>query len=138
MIRRPPRSTRTDTLFPYTTLFRSDRSAAARLDVCARARGAVCAPARALQRQYRRVRATAQIGWIPDRRARPRGRRAGDAADVSVVLDRRADLPFGLYRRAVGGVCRGADGVEHLSFLLELAQSTGENPLSGKGSSRER
>src|SRR3546814_12528056 len=28
MIRRPPRSTRTDTLFPYTTLFRSDREAA--------------------------------------------------------------------------------------------------------------
>src|SRR3546814_8116636 len=27
MIRRPPRSTRTDTLFPYTTLFRSQRSA---------------------------------------------------------------------------------------------------------------
>src|SRR3546814_5003234 len=26
MIRRPPRSTRTDTLFPYTTLFRSDVS----------------------------------------------------------------------------------------------------------------
>src|SRR3546814_15136889 len=25
MTRRPPRSTRTDTLFPYTTLFRSDR-----------------------------------------------------------------------------------------------------------------
>src|SRR3546814_5708355 len=27
MIRRPPRSTRTDTLFPYTTLFRSYRTA---------------------------------------------------------------------------------------------------------------
>src|SRR3546814_1585752 len=27
MIRRPPRSTRTDTLFPYTTLFRSDPAA---------------------------------------------------------------------------------------------------------------
>src|SRR3546814_20732279 len=26
MIRRPPRSTRTDTLFPYTTLFRSSKS----------------------------------------------------------------------------------------------------------------
>src|SRR3546814_486689 len=26
MIRRPPRSTRTDTLFPYTTLFRSQRT----------------------------------------------------------------------------------------------------------------
>src|SRR3546814_1001153 len=31
MIRRPPRSTRTDTLFPYTTLFRS--FAAARADL---------------------------------------------------------------------------------------------------------
>src|SRR3546814_2200342 len=30
MIRRPPRSTRTDTLFPYTTLFRSQRDALAR------------------------------------------------------------------------------------------------------------
>src|SRR3546814_7313826 len=29
MIRRPPRSTRTDTLFPYTTLFRSPRPCAA-------------------------------------------------------------------------------------------------------------
>src|SRR3546814_3770612 len=28
MIRRPPRSTRTDTLFPYTTLFRSGSDAA--------------------------------------------------------------------------------------------------------------
>src|SRR3546814_14349198 len=27
MLRRPPRSTRTDTLFPYTTLFRSGRIA---------------------------------------------------------------------------------------------------------------
>src|SRR3546814_2193000 len=34
MIRRPPRSTRTDTLFPYTTLFRSGR------------------PRRAAERQY--------------------------------------------------------------------------------------
>src|SRR3546814_6500158 len=31
MIRRPPRSTRTDTLFPYTTLFRSPRKRARRL-----------------------------------------------------------------------------------------------------------
>src|SRR3546814_2785886 len=30
MIRRPPRSTRTDTLFPYTTLFRSRRGFPAR------------------------------------------------------------------------------------------------------------
>src|SRR3546814_4858166 len=36
MIRRPPRSTRTDTLFPYTTLFRSGWSA----------RGSSCRPVR--------------------------------------------------------------------------------------------
>src|SRR3546814_4181129 len=34
MIRRPPRSTRTDTLFPYTTLFRSVRSKAKVYWVC--------------------------------------------------------------------------------------------------------
>src|SRR3546814_18522138 len=32
MIRRPPRSTRTDTLFPYTTLFRSEGGNVARLE----------------------------------------------------------------------------------------------------------
>src|SRR3546814_4347760 len=32
MIRRPPRSTRTDTLFPYTTLFRSDAVVQRRVD----------------------------------------------------------------------------------------------------------
>src|SRR3546814_1802680 len=43
MIRRPPRSTRTDTLFPYTTLFRSNRrdchSPSAARHICARGRG---------------------------------------------------------------------------------------------------
>src|SRR3546814_7198505 len=35
MIRRPPRSTRTDTLFPYTTLFRSPLSAGHALELVA-------------------------------------------------------------------------------------------------------
>src|SRR3546814_4739708 len=34
MIRRPPRSTRTDTLFPYTTLFRSSRAPLRRPTPC--------------------------------------------------------------------------------------------------------
>src|SRR3546814_1246282 len=34
MIRRPPRSTRTDTLFPYTTLFRSQRGNELLRDQC--------------------------------------------------------------------------------------------------------
>src|SRR3546814_17677694 len=37
MIRRPPRSTRTDTLFPYTTLFRADL----RSDVICGSRGLI-------------------------------------------------------------------------------------------------
>src|SRR3546814_1848740 len=39
MIRRPPRSTRTDTLFPYTTLFRSAEEAAGGRDQACRPRG---------------------------------------------------------------------------------------------------
>src|SRR3546814_3010951 len=38
MIRRPPRSTRTDTLFPYTTLFRSPRRAQQRQEFAGRQR----------------------------------------------------------------------------------------------------
>src|SRR3546814_14408629 len=36
MIRRPPRSTRTDTLFPYTTLFRSREQSSNRADAMER------------------------------------------------------------------------------------------------------
>src|SRR3546814_6245769 len=35
MLRRPPRSTRTDTLFPYTTLFRSQHAADPAARLCA-------------------------------------------------------------------------------------------------------
>src|SRR3546814_8783711 len=71
MIRRPPRSTRTDTLFPYTTLFRSEAGLLQHAlacgieqfdlrDLCARAAAIACVEAEpavtVLQRpvQYRR------------------------------------------------------------------------------------
>src|SRR3546814_6237676 len=38
MIRRPPRSTRTDTLFPYTTLFRSPQEGESQRRWCGRRR----------------------------------------------------------------------------------------------------
>src|SRR3546814_2823980 len=48
MIRRPPRSTRTDTLFPYTTLFRSAGGGVARVPVAGdrrhRPRRVPCSP----------------------------------------------------------------------------------------------
>src|SRR3546814_15121171 len=60
MIRRPPRSTRTDTLFPYTTLFRSLGDACPGHDECRRTvrdRGGV----------GRRDRAVLDEGWFERR-----------------------------------------------------------------------
>src|SRR3546814_4335691 len=60
MIRRPPRSTRTDTLFPYTTLFRSA--------ACEMARGDPRAAAKAEKRAHPHVSAStsppAANGWL--------------------------------------------------------------------------
>src|SRR3546814_5383513 len=60
MLRRPPRSTRTDTLFPYTTLFRSARRRLAR-------------------RQGARLRTHTPGIAIPHRCHQPRGRLWPDA-----------------------------------------------------------
>src|SRR3546814_4173131 len=43
MLRRPPRSTRTDTLFPYTTLFRSCTAICSALKAVVTARGGASA-----------------------------------------------------------------------------------------------
>src|SRR3546814_9630716 len=50
MIRRPPRSTRTDTLFPYTTLFRSPYPEWPMTEILLRAGGATLADWRAVYR----------------------------------------------------------------------------------------
>src|SRR3546814_6077574 len=54
MIRRPPRSTRTDTLFPYTTLFRSAGRSMA--EACGRQAGSDALPYRRRGRQNREWR----------------------------------------------------------------------------------
>src|SRR3546814_11573996 len=79
MIRRPPRSTRTDTLFPYTTLFRSAQRA----------------PVRAAQRDG--VADAAVLGG---------GRAIVDRKAVS--LDRHPDRVAAVddRRRGFGGACR--------------------------------
>src|SRR3546814_700673 len=69
MIRRPPRSTRTDTLFPYTTLFRSSAGAIGQLD--ARAAGAALVAAS----QARRPRRQFFDDRLRDRRRADRPRR---------------------------------------------------------------
>src|SRR3546814_4307948 len=98
MIRRPPRSTRTDTLFPYTTLFRSAPPAARRPDARARRRAgrdpAAAGPRRA--RDARCSRGARQqpagpSGAFTDALARSApARLAGDARSVhGDVLARR-------------------------------------------------
>src|SRR3546814_20457480 len=77
MIRRPPRSTRTDTLFPYTTLFRSTRASAV---VRTRQGGGRCARRRATRarRDRIRVRHPARLeGRIYPGRRRSEERRVG-------------------------------------------------------------
>src|SRR6056297_4320487 len=75
MIRRPPRSTRTDTLFPYTTLFRSPRVSDARND----------------RRPRRRVRPVA----FPD----PRHRRSEEHTSELQSLGRISSAVFCLKKK---------------------------------------
>src|SRR3546814_714053 len=115
MIRRPPRSTRTDTLFPYTTLFRSRsrRSSAPGLyaRLCqARAFGAE-ADADDLFRGARRqsvARGVAAGGGAARRsgpRARAARRGAARRARRDVAVARRGRWPQCLAKRS-GGVAR--------------------------------
>src|SRR3546814_12846796 len=76
MIRRPPRSTRTDTLFPYTTLFRSRYEGAEyrRLTVPILTAGGSRGTAQlylwrvALPRGTRPIRSGDFLGWLRDNR----------------------------------------------------------------------
>src|SRR3546814_12972154 len=88
MIRRPPRSTRTDTLFPYTTLFRSPRRAADR------ARGEPRRDRRLYQAQHHRE--PELLDRADGRRAEAAPRRRQDQAR------RRLDLSIGVGRGQVG------------------------------------
>src|SRR3546814_5867356 len=79
MIRRPPRSTRTDTLFPYTTLFRSTGHAQADAAPCGQGitRRATQASLHRQAGSARSIRAVRAIGRAPVGPAQPRA--AGSA-----------------------------------------------------------
>src|SRR3546814_9950605 len=110
MIRRPPRSTRTDTLFPYTTLFRSVHARRAVVDL------------RVLEDGRRRPRRRAVLvdqsgppridaggrGALQGRALR-RGRRC--VFGRTPRWPRRLDLVYGLRRMAVPRRARGDPGL---------------------------
>src|SRR3546814_10803333 len=80
MLRRPPRSTRTDTLLPYTTLFRSAPSHRASAEACHRNRDGARARARKPRCRGAFHKRAAAYRAIPSRpgRNRPKRRRSRD------------------------------------------------------------
>src|SRR3546814_5588016 len=102
MIRRPPRSTRTDTLFPYTTLFRSPDALAVRDRAPARTVDPLYAPDRAgagTLGSMRRMDGVLGVGAATESRIRFPWRAArhdGSADRRRVAGDHRAPI-----RRAV-------------------------------------
>src|SRR3546814_3070418 len=117
MIRRPPRSTRTDTLFPYTTLFRSRR--AVRFgDVAGQADrvGEIL-----LRRQHRMQRAPRELA-VTDLAAS----RRTEAADFADRIGREVIMEHEiLIRQAIEPVDHllgflGARSEEHTSELQSL------------------
>src|SRR3546814_15193120 len=95
MIRRPPRSTRTDTLFPYTTLVRSHRSLAdtgghgpGYVEGHSSEGGGAPAPGRAAALWSSDVVGRRRAGRIDDRRPSLGVRaRSGRAARCGALLD---------------------------------------------------
>src|SRR3546814_3342383 len=125
MIRRPPRSTRTDTLFPYPTLFRSagagsvgagPRPGRAALGVRNRRAGCVCAP---------------PLAALPGRAGRP-----GDVLHPVVVLAQatpalRSGGPVRAAVRGVpvrGGIRAPAGHADRLSRLRLAHDGAGAEP----------
>src|SRR3546814_7194896 len=116
MIRRPPVSTRTDTLFPYTTLFRSFGRRQSRADT-ARASGADPADRRTQPDQPREWQAARR------RAGEPRRPRCGVLRDGSAGEDYQCEAPGGLLSRMGRAVRKPASCIrseEHTSALQSL------------------
>src|SRR3546814_18536173 len=125
MIRRPPRSTRTDTLFPYTTLFRSHRGpdilvAAARVQQGVVAYEIACANA-----QIERI-----FGIDAGDTVAADARDTISETEVETALDGADDLVRGL----VVMTCEhpGAAGIDRKSVVSAKSETVSRN-RGGRG-----
>src|SRR3546814_20669876 len=114
MIRRPPRSTRTDTLFPYTTLFRSYHGAVAADPRTA----APCSPRAARPRLSggRTCEACAVVGGSAQPGALPR---------------RRVDRGRGAPQAVGGGACAAVGRAASRSAVRRCGTESGD-PISAR------
>src|SRR3546814_15256906 len=126
MIRRPPRSTRTDTLFPYTTLFRSPDLAVAHAE-----------HDRRVEHDRGRVVAALERGRVQERlEARPRlAPRLGGAVELAAreaeATGERQQRPVLRVQRSQGGL-RARPLVE-LPGHLDRGFFSSEARREGKG-----
>src|SRR3546814_9195987 len=120
MIRRPPRSTRTDTLFPYTTLFRSADLALLQLS---RQRAAVHSqPPRGL-RDIEAGFDERLVDMLPLDGLDRRGSRADRRVDVALgTSERRLDI-VGVRRlgEIIGGAQRSEEHTSELQSLMRIS-----------------
>src|SRR3546814_11601677 len=119
MIRRPPRSTRTDTLFPYTTLFRSEQIALDRFGAKLIQASQIAADAKVTQppRQGRDRLAPAAIAV-----------RQGQVQDVHLANHRPGPATGGGASAVLAGV--GGDGME---AKVMPGNGDGKSVVRGKG-----
>src|SRR3546814_3079727 len=114
MIRRPPRSTRTDTLFPYTTLFRSGvafglhRAAFEHRNLLAGALHLRCLvigqPARPQPERLHQRAVDDEIGIAPDRRG-----------EMRVTAEREPKMAV------IGGRVRSEEHTSELQSLMRIS-----------------
>src|SRR3546814_10049341 len=99
MIRRPPRSTRTDTLFPYTTLFRSVRP---RIDRRPRQRNREPAVQGALALGPDPVQSAVHVRILPSERGPCEDLFVDDDGRIERAVERGQDVLHRLYGGAPG------------------------------------
>src|SRR3546814_14517922 len=127
MIRRPPRSTRTDTLFPYTTLFRSggvilvEDDLAAVGDRAAAGRGRADAGGIARVADLDRARILDVIAAVERNRCAPRGHYRALVGDLDTVR-----------RALVGGPSRRPRRGCGCSFCLPECRKWGQQGRGGQ------
>src|SRR3546814_2512461 len=123
MIRRPPRSTRTDTLFPYTTLFRSEEAVQASLDVLVLlVDGGGDAPAAdgPLERHHR-VRRLGDGGVVVVGADRPRLRQVADVDHADARIPDRGPELVAAAHGVVEPVLRSEEHTSELQSLMRIS-----------------
>src|SRR3546814_5607309 len=131
MIRRPPRSTRTDTLFPYTTLFRSWRPMKPVAPVMATTGASATAPGsggtHALECTFEIKLTCAGATQFAGRRLWQRARRYGDHVGMNAVAGPQDAGDFGADRLAQLRVVAATLEQHHDAFAIVVVHGKGRD-----------